>query len=128
MSDNAILSSGLLSLCGLGLLTYSLWIAARGVKSETTSTPEDTTTLVVVIVGMFGAVLWIGLLPLYGFFGLCVGGCLLGEAVITRARHDIRPAQNDNRQRAFTTVQVVVVGGIVWVISWLVGFEWLATT
>jgi hypothetical protein len=98
------------------------------VKPETTSTPEDKATLLVVIVAMFAAVVWIGLLPLYGFFGLCVGGCLLGEAVLNQARKDIRPSQNHNRQRAFNAFQVVVVGGIVWLISWLAGFEWLATT
>jgi len=98
------------------------------VKPDTTSTTEDKTTLVVLIVGMFVTVAWAGLLPLYGFFGLCVGGCLLGEAVINRAHRDIRPNQNGYRQRAFNTVRVAVVGGIVWLISWLVGFEWLATT
>jgi hypothetical protein len=74
---------------------------------------------------MFALIVWARWpLAFYGLFGLGVVGYWIGKAVISQAHSDIRPDESDTRRRLYTATQWVVSLGIIWLIGWLLGWDW----
>lgn len=83
------------------------------------------------ILGVFAAgyaamMFWAGFAALFGFFALAGAGFYSGKAIINQAHSDIRPDESEGRRRLYTIVQVAVSFGILWLVGWLVGIDWLA--
>ena len=107
-----------LAVIGVGVILISLGAALKQMSQEG-YTLKTGWRLFAILLGMLALVVWIGLLPLYGIIGVGWVGYLVGRAILNQADKDIRPEQSENRKRLYTTVQIVVVVGIIWLVGWV---------